>query len=135
MRACGNAGRVKWTAREISRECEQFLCLDLSDPSPAAKTLDNCGHRALSPAQATKTPYQSQECAGGVLFSLCNRAHCLKEGFLIFLCPLYFLPQRQAHFSQHRFLEDHRVFSLFDVSEVTVTFWVPRMFRGDNCAC
>ena len=68
--ACGGLDRVKWNPRKIFGEFEQFFCLVLSDPSPAVKTLDNCGPGALSLAQAMETVCQSQECADGILFPL-----------------------------------------------------------------
>lgn len=67
--ALGGLDRVKWNPRKIFREFEQF-CLVLSEPSPAVKTLDDCGPGALGLAQAKEAVRQSQECADGILCPL-----------------------------------------------------------------
>lgn len=51
-----------------------------------------------------------------------TKAHCLKEGSLLFKCLLSFLPQRRTHFSQLLISGRSSVFLLSDVFEVIFKF-------------
>lgn len=136
MSSCEDPDKVKWSPRKTSREFEQFSRIDLSYPSRAAKTLGDCGRRALSALHKQWKHHTNLKNVLEDSFSpFCNQSS-LFEGKLSPILMSFVFPSTEAEtfFSAFDFGEIIS-FSLFDVSEAIFKFKIPIRFGVDNCAC